>query len=360
MAKEFTPVVFPRDESVHETAVEWWYFNGNLKDADGNEFSFMNCLFKVNTKKAKIPFLSRMPLETAAFSHSLLTDVTNKKFYHRMAPISLISGDSFSKPNLYINYLNPGIKGGYVNCVIEKTAEEKYALKNEDIDLVFNSVKKPLLEDGAGYVDLVSQSTYYYSLTHLETEGRVKIDGHWVSVTGKSWMDHQWVDGDPSHDRWDWFSIQLNNSTEIVCYAFGKDEARVFRADISYADGRQESLKDIKITPGEKHWTGSKSMAAYPMEWQVSIPSKGIELRLAAKVEEQEMLFGSLNYWEGPATVVGRFGEEEVRGDGFMELVGYASKYSDIKYLRDEAEEVLGKLVATAKGKVFGATPFRL
>ena len=162
MKEKYKAIKFLEDESFHDYIIEWWYFNGHLKDKDNNEYSFMDCLFRVDVKKVKIPFLSKIPLKTSYFSHSLVTDLSNSKFYHRIAPFSVISDDSFSKPLLYINYINPEIKNGYTNCVIEKTGESTYHLKNEDIDLKLTSIKKLLLEGGKGYLDLHSKTTYYF------------------------------------------------------------------------------------------------------------------------------------------------------------------------------------------------------
>jgi len=67
MNKEYKPIKFPEDESAHDYIVEWWYFNGHLKDALGNGYSFMDCLFRVDVKKVKIPFLSKIPLKTSIF-----------------------------------------------------------------------------------------------------------------------------------------------------------------------------------------------------------------------------------------------------------------------------------------------------
>jgi len=95
---------------------------------------------------------------------------------------------------LFIKYANPGIKAGRVECLIKKINETEYILKNEDINLSLNSAKKPLLVGGNGYLDLHSKTTYYYSLTNLKTEGKIKINNKWIKVRGKSWMDHQWAD----------------------------------------------------------------------------------------------------------------------------------------------------------------------
>ena len=67
MHKKYKPIKFPGDESVHDYIVEWWYFNGHLKDEQDNEYSFMDCLFKVDIKKVKIPFLSNIPLKDIIF-----------------------------------------------------------------------------------------------------------------------------------------------------------------------------------------------------------------------------------------------------------------------------------------------------
>jgi predicted secreted hydrolase len=351
MRKKYKAIKFPEDESAHNCIVEWWYFNGHLKAKNGNEYSFMNCLFKVDVKKIKIPFLSKIPLKTSYFSHSFISDLRKKSFNHRTTPLSFISDDSFSKDLLYINYVNPTVKSNYTNCVIEKIDKSIYHLKNEDIDLKLTSTKKPLLEGGKGFLDLHSKSTYYYSLTNLKTEGRIKIKNKWIDVTGKSWMDHQWVDENCSDDKWDWFSIQFDDNTEIICFLYDDGITKTSLADISYADGKQEHHKDVEIVPLEKNWTSLKSKATYPLSWKIKIPTKNIELNLTAKMEAQEILFGSINYWEGPVKVEGVFDKKKVSGNGFAELVGYKSEYTNVKYLTDEIERTASYFVSIAKNK---------
>lgn len=349
MRKEFQPIRFPEDESLHDCIIEWWYFNGHLRDKSGHEFSFMDCLFKADVKKVKIPFLSNIPLKTTYFSHSLISDINKKKFSERIYPFSVISSDSFSKPLLYINYLDPELKNSYINCAIEKIDETTYHLKNEDLDLTLTSIKKPLLEGGKGYLDLNTKTTYYYSLTNLKTTGRLKIKDKWIDVTGKSWMDHQWADTSYSKDRWDWFSIQLENDTEIVCYKYDDGKVKTYWADISYPNGKQEHYQDIQMAPLSRQWASPKTQTIYPLDWNVKIPAKNIDLNFTAKIENQEMLFGTINYWEGPLHVEGIFDGKKAKGVGFMELVGYPSRYGNAKYIRDEIGKTTNRLVSMAK-----------
>jgi predicted secreted hydrolase len=356
MKQKNKPIKFPEDELAHKFIVEWWYFNGFLKDKDNNKYSFMDCLFKVDIKKIKIPFLSKALPKISYFSHSLITDLNKKIFYHRLAPFSIISDDSFSKPALFINYLNPKIKTGYSNCVIERLDEVRYHIKNEDLDLTLTSTKKPLLEGGVGYLDFHPQTTYYYSLTSLKTEGRIKVRGRWIEVAGKSWMDHQWSNAKGHLNKWDWFSVQLDNNIELVCFVFNNGKQKTYFADISYANNKQEHYQNLKITPLKKYWTSPKSKAVYPIAWQIEIPAKKIKLNLTAELDNQEMLSGSINYWEGPLRVAGYFGEKRVKGVGFMELVGYPSEYSDIKYINDGLIRVAGRLAAIAKKEALHLT----
>jgi predicted secreted hydrolase len=354
MSPKYKPIKFPEDESIHDCTGEWWYWNGHLKDGDGNRYSFMNCLFRVDVKKADFPLLSRIPVKTAYFSHSLLSDLARRSFTHRISPFSLISEDSFSKPRLFINYLNPTIKNKYNNCEMEKTGESEYHVKNEDIDLQLTLVKRPILEGGKGFIELPPKATYYYSLPNLKTEGRIKIKNKWIAVTGKSWMDHQWGNLKYSKDKWDWFSIQLDNDTELICFKYDNGKTKMHFADISYANGHQEHHTKVEIIPLKQCWKSPRSQATYPLAWKIIIPEKNIDLDLTAIMKKQEMLFTTINYWEGPFKVSGSFGDKKVGGFGFMELVGYPSEYTNTSYLKDEITQAAKSFFSVTKKIIFG------
>ena len=79
----FKSLVFPKDESWHNSVVEWWYFNGNLKDSEGKQYAFMYCFFKVDPRKIRLPFIKKMglKLQNFYFSHHLLSNIEGKKFF---------------------------------------------------------------------------------------------------------------------------------------------------------------------------------------------------------------------------------------------------------------------------------------
>ena len=78
-----------------------------------------------------------------------------------------------------------------------------------------------------------------------------------------------------------------------------------------------------------------------------------------------KMVFGTINYWEGALTVEGMFDDEPVTGSGFLELVGYPSKYSNIKFcksklanLTTEIKQLSLKLGAEVAKDIKRKTPF--
>jgi predicted secreted hydrolase len=313
----------------------------------------MNCFFKTDIKKVKIPFLSKLPLKILYFSHSIISDIKEKKSYPLINFISIISRDSFSKPLLFINYINPTVEKNYINCVIEETKKFVYRLKNENVDLELTSIKKPLLEGGNGYINLNHKKTYYYSLTNLKTKGKIKIKNKWIDINGKSWMDRQWANESFSEDKWVWFSIQLNNKTEMVCFIYGDKEIKTYLASISYPDNKQEHFKEFEIIPLGMEWTSPKTKAVYPLKWRIKAPSRDIDLEVVPLIKEQEMLFGSINYWEGPIKINGLFNHKKVKGVGFMELVGCPSEYNNVKYAKDELGRLMNQVFAYAKKETF-------
>lgn len=335
MAKKIKPIKFPEDEQPHDSVMEWWYFNGNLADEKGNEYAFMECLFKLGVKKIQDRLINKIPLKSIYFSHSIFSDIKNKKSYPSINYFSLVSRDSFNRPMLFVNYTNPIAIGGYVNSVIEKISDSEYRLKNENLDLKMTSVKSALLAGGNGYVDASGKEIYYYSLPNLQTEGLIKIKDKWIKVSGKSWMDHQWINTNFFEESWTWFSLQLEDNTELVCFDYKNPKAEAKMATVSYPDDHEEHTSEVEFSPQGKKWKNPKTGNEYNLSWQIKIPDKNIILEVEPFLKNQEMVFGKINYWEGPISIKGVFEGREVKGKGFMELVGYPTKYGSLKFFAD-------------------------
>ena len=343
------PVQFPQDELAHDAIIEWWYFNGHLYDEEGNHYSFMDCLFKADNDRVELPFLSKLPLKTIYFSHSLLSDITHQEFYPDINYLSVISKDSFTKPLLFVNYISPVNLTNYTNYVIEEPKPFEYAIKTDEFDLRMKSTKKPLLLGGNGFINVHSKETYWYSITNLETEGTIKIKGKTIKVKGKSWMDRQWADEKYSKDKWTWFSIQLEENVEIACCEYDDGEVKTCFATVSNADGSQEHFNRVTLEPLAQKWFSPQTKAEYTLSWRIVISAKKIDLTVTPQMQNQEMVFGTINYWEGPLDVNGLYEGQKAHGQGFLELVGYCPKYNNVRFLKNTFVKTIAQAYSMLK-----------
>jgi len=324
----------PDDMKPHDAVIEWWYFNGHLADAEGNNYAFMDCLFRTDINRVKIPYLKNIfgrgtTGRYVAFAHSVFENIAERKSYKDVQNISLVSRDSFTRPLFYANYIDPvSLARGFL---VNEIAERKpgiFHIKTEWIDLIMESKKKPLLEGGQGFITVRDRESFYYSLTDLKTIGSVRLGNEWIAVTGRSWMDHQWADVSYSNDKWTWFSIQLDNGTDIMCVEYDDGKAKDYLADIIDAHGRSLHYTQAVLLKGSKTFKSKTTKAEYPLEWMIAIPEYDLQLKASALLPDGEMIFGAINYWEGSITITGTIGNKKVSGKGFMELAGYPSNYN--------------------------------
>lgn len=345
-------VILPKDNGPHNYAVEWWYFNGYLHNADGKEYSFMDCFFKVDYEKAKVPHILPHLIEDRfkngkyiCFAHSIISDIQNKKSYKEIQNISLVSKDSFKKDLLFIKYKNAHIIGEELNGEITETTPNDFNIKTKNINLDLKSNKVPLLEGGHGYVGTPKAGSYYYSLTNMSAKGELYIKGKKISVKGKAWMDHQWANAVYKKDKWTWFSFQLDNDMEIMCVEYEGSMKTDILIDIIDKNGVQKQYKKAKLNTNGKFWKSKKSNATYPLSWKIEIQKANITIYAEAIIKNQEMIFGQINYWEGPIKVMAVINGKKIKGKGFMELVGYPSDYNYLFLKGGEIKkDLLGKI----------------
>jgi len=348
---EIKPIILPKDNGPHNFIIEWWYFNGHLHDKKGKKYSFMDCFFKVDLAKVNIPHIAPHLIEDIFkdgeylhFAHSVISDISKNKSYKEIQNISLISKDSFKKDLLYINYKNAHIIGESLNGEIIETTPNNFHLKTKNLDLDLHSNKTPLLEGGHGYVGTPIAGSYYYSFTDLSIKGTIKVKGKEVPVSGRAWMDHQWANTTyRGKDKWTWFSFHLENDTEIMCVEYDTQTGTDILIDIIDKDGIQKQYKKANINPSGKYWKSKKTKAKYPLSWQIEIKEANIVINTKAMLKDQEMIFGQINYWEGPMEVIAEINGKTSKGKGFMELVGYPSDYNYFTLESGELEKSISK-----------------
>ena len=173
-------------------------------------------------------------------------------------------------------------------------------------------------------------------MASLDTKGKIKIGDKIIKVRGKSWFDHQWSDAFYSQDKWTWFSLQLENSIEIVCFQHGDDKAHARLASIMFAEGNTLHTSKINFINLKDFWTSPDTKTKYPISWQIEIPELDADFKVEPLIKNQEMIFGLINYWEGSLKAFGTFQGKKVLGQGFLELVGYPMSVGKVKMIEGE------------------------
>jgi predicted secreted hydrolase len=207
-------------------------------------------------------------------------------------------------------------------------AEQPYGLELRLVD-----EKPPALHHG-GYITYGNEgSSYYYSRTRLAASGLLRdASGATVTVLGLAWADHQWGDFVISGTGgWDWFSIQLDNNTELMLYVL-RDRAGATSAvfgSLIMPDGTVQDIGPGSVrVEATGQWLSPHSAATYPSGWLVELPEQHLLLTVTPQLQDQELyfpgaVFAGPTYWEG-AVDVHASGAGSPTGVGYVELTGYA------------------------------------
>jgi predicted secreted hydrolase len=176
-------------------------------------------------------------------------------------------------------------------------------------------------------------ASHYYSLPRMKTTGTITVDGRQLSVTGSSWMDHEFGTSflEAEQIGWDWFAVQLEDGRSLMLYRFRRSDGAAdprSSGTLLDADGRVSrlTLAPVRFEPS-RTWTSPASGARYPVAWHVVLPDQQMDLTVTAVLDDQELkTTGStgVTYWEGAIDVAGTSAGRSVKGRGYLEMTGYA------------------------------------
>lgn len=336
---------FPADHGAHrDYKTEWWYFTGNVRDASsGREFGYELTFFRQGVippgQGAPPGERSRFLQPDFKFAHLAISDLHNRKF-HFAQKLTRSAFDeagfaTASDPLLvWLDDWNihPQPDGSWR---IRAHAADPMAL-----DLVVHPSKAPVIQGTDGVSQKAGgagNASHYYSFTRLRTTGTLAVGGESHSVAGESWFDHEWASNALAADQigWNWFCFQFDDGTELMLYAMRRRDGSVdpvSSGTLIDANGASRPLRlpDFDLRPG-RTWRSSHTGAVYPVEWEVSIPSQKLQLHLAARLDDQELVIPPISYWEGAISVSGQRAGRAIKGVGYMELTGYAGALGGLR-----------------------------
>ena len=330
------PFEFPRDHGSHpDYHIEWWYFTGQVATPSGRRFGFQLTFFRTGLAATAKKRDSAWGSRDAWMAHFTLTDVASGRFhaFERFSRGAAGLSGVTSAPlfHVWLDHWE----------VIQAEGDAfpgTLRAQDDDIALELNlrATKPPILQGERGYSrkgEEVGNASHYVSLTRIAADGHVHIgsdvEGHF-EVTGDVWMDHEWSTSSLSSDLvgWDWFSLHLDDGRELMLYQLRREDGTPgpFSAGaIIDTEGavRRLSVADFTIDVLER-WESPATGARYPSRWTLRVPSDDLVLEVEPRVADQELRH-TVAYWEGACRATGRRGGGSVTGEGYVELVGYAS-----------------------------------
>ncbi len=327
-------LTFPADHYSHpDFKTEWWYYTGHLETESGKRYGYQVTFFRFGVRDRQNETQEQPLFSELYMAHFALSDIAAKKFTYRERINRGYGERAGAATDRYLVWNEDWkVEGDARNHSIEmkdRGTQLRLALKSQKPPVLHG--KNGLSQKGEGE----GRASYYYSLTRMQTEGELTIDGKKEKVRGLTWMDHEFGSNQLREDQvgWDWFSIQLDNDTEVMLYLIRRKDG----SPDPYSSGtlvngngttKHLALKDFRVEVLNR-WKSPKSSATYPMKWKVTIPSEEVELEINPAFPDQELITNRstrVTYWEGAARINGTVRKQPVSGLGYVEMTGYAGK----------------------------------
>ena len=322
--KPFGRLTLPLDDRMHPDATtEWWYFTGHLQTEDGQRYGYELVAFKFTDMPYQLGPLTLTKSYEVDFA---VTSETEGRFFsdtRLLLPLPIYRMDE--------HRLDVQLGPTRIKAIAPFTYRLQTSSGEQSLDLLVRAIKPPIAQADDGWVLMgTGGGSYYSSVTRLETNGKLTVDGVTKNVTGLSWMDHQWGSWDwAGVPGWDWMSIQLDSGDDLMVFVFhegGDQLVTLYRAD-----GSIVTLRDFTLT-ATSQWSSPDSGATYPSGWRLLIPDIQADLIVTPVLVNQEVVnkdYPEGTYWEGSNTVTGIFDSQPATGAAYVELSGYVRPLSD-------------------------------
>lgn len=315
------PVRFPQDEAPHRNLTEWWYYTGHLNavtpDGKQHHYGFELVFFQV-LRSDYPPFYP---------AHFAISDLARGEFHYDQRLLvepNAIIPDRTSSAGFNLSVSDWSARG--LNGLDHLHA----SMAGYTIALDLHGLKPPTLHNGNGLITYGPGGfSYYYSRTRMAVTGTLLDHQQSLRVSGEAWMDHQWgnflaLGG----GGWDWYSIQLNDRSEMMLYLIRDASGNIVSTYVGYigADGRNLQLPSTALHASVlDHWTSPVTHVTYPSGWRLDINSSALQtsLTLQPELKNQELVTTRSTgntYWEGAVSIQGQSGGHAVQGEGYVEL----------------------------------------
>lgn len=340
--------VFPRDHGAHPNfQTEWWYYTGNLSDEDGRRFGFQFTLFRRAIDPTLVADDSEWRTGQVYFAHFTVSDLEGERFLHDerysrggagLAGAQPVYGDESTYDLPYRAWLEDW---QVIATNDDATTFDLQAASVSDdgtpfaVDLALD-MAKPIALQGEGTDGFsrkgreVGNASYYYTIPRQITEGTLTIGDETFTVSGQTWMDHEFGTSvlDATTTGWDWFGLIFDDGSELMVGQVRLDDdaiATEFGGLRIYPDGSTKYLpSDVFTLEATGAWESPHTGATYPIGWNLTVAGGALDgdgdltITITPLAEDQELHSGDIAYWEGAVEISG-----DATGYGYAELTGY-------------------------------------
>ena len=330
-------IELPRDLYAHlDVQTEWWYYTGHCETESGLRFGFELAFFK---RRTDLDQFGVVPLRLIAnpmyAAHFAISEIDRKRFQYDHVR-------SFGMPldmPVVMDEDRYDVRIGDWFVTAEGDRHVLHATFADGLDFkaCLEPTKAPVFHglDGNGVSERNDDdASHHFSFTRMKVAGSIARNGRTQKFTGTGWMDREF--GTWEQKRWDWFSVQLEDETELMIYHLRDEE----NGRHEYSHGRFIERDGSSVFLGNEEfvlestgeWTSPDTGTMYPNGWQIEIPQLKIELQIEPTFPDQELDTRGTSmvvYWEGVCSVRGKRRGRDIRGNSYVELVGYDRSIED-------------------------------
>lgn len=329
---------FPRDAGSHpDYATEWWYVTGCIYGEAGIPLFGFQVTFFRSRISATQGMQSRLAAKQLIFAHAAVTDITGKKLWHdqRVArasgaepgqnPLDTASASTQDTSIVLKDWSLARQKDGHLRAQVKGDAFSMALSLAETQPLLLQGLEG-LSQKGSD----PTQTSYYYSLPHLQVGGELILQGkrYTVGAGSNAWLDHEWSQRimPALAVGWDWIGVNLFGGGALTAFRLRDSSGgAVWDGGSLRIDRKLQTFSRGEVVFKPKRiWKSQLSQASYPVEWLVQTPANDYTVR--AVLDDQEldsrMSTGAI-YWEGLCEV--RDDSQTLVGRGYLEMTGYAA-----------------------------------
>lgn len=311
-----------------DVQTEWWYYTGHCERPDGRRFGFELVFFKRRTDLDRIGIVPMTALANPMyFAHFAISDIDEQTFRYdhiRSFDKPLDTPVAMSETACDIRLGNWSLREVAGRHILHATLTDGLTF-----DAILEPAKPVVLngDGGSGIAKKGNGASNHFSFTRMSVAGQTKQNGKIETFTGSAWMDREF--GIWEHGYWDWFSIQFDDSTELMIYRFKNHDGSEGESTGTFVD-REGNCSYLRRSDFDietlSTWTSPRNGAVYPASWRVRVARLGIEIDITSSIPDQELDTRGTTmvvYWEGCCDVSGRQRDKPLTGRAYVELVGY-------------------------------------